>query len=148
MTCEVVLSSGEVVQADQEQNIDLWKALKGGSLNFGIVAAFTIRCFPQSSFYGGCIVAPISSIESQLRGLMYLLEANDQYAAIIMSISWNKDRDSFSVFTNLEYTQQTENPDVLKPFTEAQPQFLNTMRTSTLGDFADEAGKYAKPGPR
>ena len=42
---EIVLASGEVVTASAETNADLYKALKGGSNNFGVVISFTLRTF-------------------------------------------------------------------------------------------------------
>ncbi|KAJ8060841.1 hypothetical protein OCU04_009925 [Sclerotinia nivalis] len=43
---EIVLADGKIVNANQSDNHDLWKALKGGSNNFGIVTRFNIRTFP------------------------------------------------------------------------------------------------------
>lgn len=34
---EVVLGNGSIVNANADENADLWKALKGGSGNFGFV---------------------------------------------------------------------------------------------------------------
>lgn len=47
---EVVLASGEVVNASAEENSDLWTALRGGGNNFGIVTSFDFRTFPQGRF--------------------------------------------------------------------------------------------------
>jgi FAD/FMN-containing dehydrogenase len=44
---EIVLASGEIVQANAETNKDLWVALKGGGCNFGIVTRFDLRVFEQ-----------------------------------------------------------------------------------------------------
>ena len=43
---EVVLSSGQVVDANEKENSDLWVALRGGSSNFGIV---TCTPFPRGT---------------------------------------------------------------------------------------------------
>lgn len=43
---EVVLASGEVVNANTSCHPELWRALKGGSSNFGIVTKFDIDTFP------------------------------------------------------------------------------------------------------
>lgn len=55
---EVVLASGEVVTATESTRPDLWRALKGGANNFGIVTRFTVRCFPQDKFWGGYLYLP------------------------------------------------------------------------------------------
>jgi FAD/FMN-containing dehydrogenase len=149
---EIVLSSGAIIHASQTSHSDLWRALKGGSSNFGIVTRFDIRTFPQGPFYGGVISSPISTLDAQLKGFVELLEDFDPYAAIILSMRWSRDSDSFSIFCNLEYTEEESDPAYFRPFTQVQPQFLNTMRISTLSkklsDFDAEAGKYVKSGLR
>lgn len=57
LTCgvKVVLASGKLVNANATQNTDLFKALKGGSNNFGIVTRFDLRVFPQGKFWGTCL---------------------------------------------------------------------------------------------
>lgn len=46
---EVVLASGGIVNANATCHSDLWRALKGGSSNFGIVARFDIDTFLASN---------------------------------------------------------------------------------------------------
>ncbi|KAK6531739.1 hypothetical protein TWF694_002914 [Orbilia ellipsospora] len=50
---EVVLSNGLIVNANKNTNSDLFKALKGGSSNFGIVTRFDLRTWPSNGIYSG-----------------------------------------------------------------------------------------------
>lgn len=43
---EVILANGEILNANASSHPDLWRALKGGSSNFGIVTRFDIDTFP------------------------------------------------------------------------------------------------------
>lgn len=43
---EVVLADGSIVNANKSSHHDLWKALKGGGANFGIVTKFDMEAFP------------------------------------------------------------------------------------------------------
>lgn len=45
---EVVLADGRIVQANPDQHADLFKVLKGGGSNFGIVTRFDMHAFPMS----------------------------------------------------------------------------------------------------
>ena len=55
---EIVLASGSVTIASASTNADLWRALKGGSINFGIITHFTARSFPSSSIWSGFLYMP------------------------------------------------------------------------------------------
>jgi FAD/FMN-containing dehydrogenase len=55
---EVVLANGSIVEANANQNPTLWKALKGGSLNYGIVTRFDLRAMRAVDLaYGQSIIA-------------------------------------------------------------------------------------------
>lgn len=45
--CEVVLADGTIVEANANSHADLWRALKGGTSNFGIVMRFGIETHPE-----------------------------------------------------------------------------------------------------
>ncbi|KAF4636113.1 hypothetical protein G7Y89_g1974 [Cudoniella acicularis] len=50
---EVVLANGQIVNANSDENSDLWKALKGGSSNFGIVTRFDMEAMPARNISYG-----------------------------------------------------------------------------------------------
>lgn len=56
---EVVLSSGEVVNASPNENKDLFWALRGGGgSNFGIVTRFDLDAFPQGDIWSNTVIYP------------------------------------------------------------------------------------------
>lgn len=48
---EVVLANGTIINANSTTNADLWRALKGGSGNLGIVTRFDMETIPSTSLY-------------------------------------------------------------------------------------------------
>ncbi|KAI7971305.1 hypothetical protein EIK77_007359 [Talaromyces pinophilus] len=50
---EVVLSSGQIVQASRYNEPDLFRTLRGGGGNFGIITAYEVDIFPYSGMWGG-----------------------------------------------------------------------------------------------
>lgn len=50
---EVVLASGDIVNANADENADLWTALKGGMSNFGVVTRLDLNTFPTPGIWGG-----------------------------------------------------------------------------------------------
>ncbi|MCJ1436396.1 hypothetical protein MMC27_005775 [Xylographa pallens] len=145
---EVILASGDVVEANQNHNSDLWLALKGGSNNFGIVTRFDLRVFPQGALLGGIILYPPASASQILQGLCQLTAGFDPYAAAIISISWAADTSKRFVFAHFEYTQAETNPRALQPFFGIQPQLRNTMKLSGLTEVAVLASKFSPKGGR
>ncbi|KAI5926454.1 hypothetical protein F4810DRAFT_539542 [Camillea tinctor] len=63
---EVVLATGEVVNANANENQDLFKALKGGSSNFGIVTRFDMEAFDAPDLWGGLVIYPTSTTDQHI----------------------------------------------------------------------------------
>lgn len=52
---EVVLASGEVINANASDNADLFQALKGGQSNFGVITRFDMQAFDAPPLWGGVV---------------------------------------------------------------------------------------------
>lgn len=145
---EIVLSSGELTNANANENPDLFKALKGGSNNFGVVTGINMRVFPQGKFWGGFIGQPISTRFAQFQAFEEFASSAhyDPYAALINNYVYNAASGWF-IASNYEYTKPEPYPDVFKPFTDL-PQVFNTMRISNLSDFTIELAATSPLGNR
>jgi FAD/FMN-containing dehydrogenase len=55
LAAEVVTADGRVLTADEDENADLFWALRGGGGNFGVVTRFSYRLHPVTSVLGGPI---------------------------------------------------------------------------------------------
>ncbi|HEU0075183.1 MAG TPA: FAD-binding oxidoreductase [Dehalococcoidia bacterium] len=64
---EMVTAYGQIVRASQEENPDLFWALRGGGGNFGIVTEFEYQLQPVGTVYAGLIALPLTS--DALRGV-------------------------------------------------------------------------------
>lgn len=53
VNAEVVLADGTVVNANANEHADLFKGLKGGMANFGIVTRFDMQAFESGNLWGG-----------------------------------------------------------------------------------------------
>ncbi len=59
LAAEVVLANGDVVRASEDENADLFWAMRGGGGNFGIVTSFKYRLHPVGPIiFGGLIGFP------------------------------------------------------------------------------------------
>ncbi|CAH0051926.1 unnamed protein product [Clonostachys solani] len=142
---EVVLASGQVITAGPRTNPDLYKAMRGGGNNLGIMTKVTMRTFQQGSFYGGSVFYPPQSFPSQVDAIVNELNSpTTSETHLMISVAYSKQFEAFGGTLGLNqvyYTAPTaEPPQVLKPFTDVQPQIdaLNSMRNMTLIDAANE----------
>lgn len=53
LSYEIILANGTRATASESVNPRLWRALKGGSNNFGIVTSFVTRSFPSANIWSG-----------------------------------------------------------------------------------------------
>lgn len=70
MEYEVVLADGSVViaKADNEHE-DLFRVLKGGSNNFGIVTSFVMKTKPVTPIWGGVALRPVDCLSGAAKAL-------------------------------------------------------------------------------
>ncbi|KAI3400702.1 hypothetical protein diail_1911 [Diaporthe ilicicola] len=75
---EVVLASGEVTNANANENTDLFVSLRGGGNNFAIVTRYDMRTFKQGKFWGGTTFYFPNSFPGQVEA--YVKELKDPEA--------------------------------------------------------------------
>lgn len=146
---EVVLGTGQIVNANANTNPDLWRALRGGSNNFGAVTQFTMRTFDQGDFWGGFIGIDISTVDRQFQAFTDITASPnyDPFAAVIYSLVFDAPTGTWSVAAFLTYTKPQANPPFLQPLTSL-PQTFSTTRISKLTDFTQEIAASNPPGRR
>ncbi|KAI9155659.1 FAD-dependent monooxygenase CTB5 [Paramyrothecium foliicola] len=142
---EVALASGKVVNANSRENADLYKALRGGGNNFGVVTRVTFRTFKQGGFWGGSVFYFPDSFPSQVKALVAELKKPNPSPEthIMLSIGYSASYLSLGgtlCLNQLYYTREAQKPAVLAPFADIQPQIdsFNTMRNLTIVSAADE----------
>ena len=147
LVSQVVVASGDILNANANRNPDLFKALKGGSNNFGIVTRFDMKAFEQGPFWGGVIAHPFSAREDLFQAFekFALLQRDDPYAALINSFVWTPA--GWVIVNNVEYTKPKAYPRVFEPITDL-PQLFDTMRIDTHSHFSVELGLFALSGRR
>ncbi|OJZ85873.1 hypothetical protein ASPFODRAFT_207717 [Aspergillus luchuensis CBS 106.47] len=143
---EVVLASGEIVQATSQKNHDLWLALKGGSSNFGIVTNFNFQTFPLGGVWGGDAYFAISTVNQQLSAL-YNFTANrnyDRQAGLMVNLAYTPS--TGPILTNTyAYAAPVAYPTAFEEFT-AIPQLSNTTQISSLATLAIAEGSASPNG--
>src|SRR5829696_1609752 len=60
LSAEVVTADGEVVQASEDSEPDLFWAIRGGESNYGVATRFQLRLHEISEIVGGMLILPAS----------------------------------------------------------------------------------------
>src|SRR5215467_3061976 len=80
ISADVVTADGRMVTANENENEDLFWALRGGGGNFGVVTAFEFRLSPVADIYGGPIFFEPENTRDVLRFYRdFIAEAPEQY---------------------------------------------------------------------
>ena len=80
LSVEIVTADGQVLTASEEENEDLFWAVRGGGGNFGVVTSFTFRLHPLGpEIYGVLTIYPFEEAASVLRNWRdFALQAPDE----------------------------------------------------------------------
>lgn len=145
---EVILADGSIVNANKNENADLWVALRGGSNNFVLITRFDLHTFSQGSFLGGQIIYDFSTASQQIEAFSkFNSDPNyDEHATVIQIFGYGSGQ--FVILNSLQYTTPEFDPPALKPFTSIQPQILNTLRIGSHGEFATNVNGAGNIGLR
>lgn len=159
---EIVLASGTVTTASETTNPDLWRALKGGSNNFGIVTRFTTRAFPCLGIWSGMIFLPglqyAKVLDSFHQGVSQLNPKHpkfDRYATGPMAtFSYVHQLGLQVISINLVYTNYQQGGGSKWPaYWKATPfaslwRVWSTCRMRTVTSANDEMQVFTPPGRR
>ena len=104
--------------------------------------------FPQGKLWGGLTIVPISTAPKQFEALEEFVSASeiDPYASV-MNIHLYSNGSSASL-NSLIYTKPEQYPTIFKAFTDIEPQFMSSMRITTLSDITQELADAVPKGFR
>lgn len=152
---QVVFADGTIREVSQSTYPDLYKALRAGGNNFGIVTRFTVDAYPTQDLWGGAVrhMAAAGSLDAYIPALTALADRHEEdvNAAVIFSyIYLNPTRgDMWMTVTNLMNTAGIAFPPSLKNFTDFKTgEFFTSLRTAPLTSFTDELTASTVVGQR
>ena len=130
---EVVLASGRIVTASPLQNPDLFRALKGGGGNFGIVTRFALFTVPSRGVWGGEAIYTPDKLPALIRELVAYQtggQAADLDASMVQDVNFAGNWSSM-----LFHAQPlADYPPSLAPWKELAPSVDSTRQRPSLFD--------------
>jgi hypothetical protein len=160
---EIVLADGTITTASSTSHPELWRALKGGSNNFGIVTRFTARSFPSANIWSGFLYLPsfqYSAVLSTFQAFVArsvageVAERYDPHAAgPLACFTYLQQLRIQAIAINIVHTSPPQN---LRSWPESWRssgfgklwRFWSTCKVRTLGSATDEMSVLNPPGKR
>lgn len=144
---EVVLADGSVVEANESQNADLFRGLRGGGNNFGVVTRIDLKTFEQGQVWSGTIYSPLSTIDDQIKTFVELSAAEnyDENASFMTGIGYSQAQNLNVVVNDLVYTKAVENPPYYKGFLD-KPSIYSASSLYNMTALAQEKAAAVPPG--
>nr|POF06957.1 bifunctional solanapyrone synthase [Quercus suber] len=147
---EIVLANGSITLATSSQHADLWRALKGGTGNFGIVTRVTARTFPTGKVWAGTTFWTGWQTHAVLKAFFDFNKPEnfDEYAAgPILAICYVQSLGVKLVANTLVYTKPEPWAPVFKGF-KSLWRLWSTARVQSLTDSSLHLAGMAPSGQR
>ena len=126
---EIVLANASIVEVNANTHSDLFRALKGGNNNFGVVTRFDFPTFEQGLIWTGNLYYPLSVAHEVISEFVKITTADsyDEHASFITTFGYSQAQDLAVVTNGLEYTKEVESPLVYQGFLSL-PSLVNTSQ--------------------
>lgn len=129
---EVVLANGTQISANQTSHAGLFRALKGGQNNFGVITRFDFRTFDQGDLWSATLIHPITASQQAYTAFENFGNTtnNDPDAALITSFTAT-DHQTWTLSSTMKYIQPVARPPAFEEFL-ALPTLVTSETTADL----------------
>ncbi|OBT74599.1 hypothetical protein VF21_06372 [Pseudogymnoascus sp. 05NY08] len=139
---EIVLPNGTLTNVNRTSHPTLFRALKGGATNFGIITRFDISTFPQGGIASSLVINDISQRGAVLKAFTDIVEAEggfDVYASLVTSLLYTSTTKTWKIINIVAYTKPVTQPAVFKDLLSIPSATNSTsLSVTTLAELADE----------
>ncbi|OQU98803.1 FAD binding domain-containing protein [Cladophialophora immunda] len=137
---EVVLANGTITNASATSNPDLYRALRGGGANFGVVTAFKMEAIPYRGIWGGMVTHSFSETPALLEAFMDYGRNSLQHPKASAILNFGPDfvdGKSWIWYNDIQYTEPEIMPEGLRALVSvpslADETAISNLSTQTLG---------------
>ncbi|KAK9420126.1 putative FAD-binding PCMH-type domain-containing protein [Seiridium unicorne] len=130
---QVVLADGSTVDANKTSNPDLFRALKGGNNNFGVVTRMELAIFKQGPLWASTIYQLMSTKDDVIREFVKAnsRDSYDEYASFYTTFVYTQARGISVIANELEYTKEIDSPAIYEGFLSL-PNIQNNTRVTNM----------------
>ena len=137
---QLVLASGDIVNANADTNRDLFLALKGGSTNFGIVTRFDLYAFNGDGLWGGIVVYPADTAPQHISAFVNFNDRieDDPYASAIGIWQYSSETGKSLIMNCYEYTEPVARAPIFDEYLKIQGNVSDSMRITNMTSLTEE----------
>ncbi|KAM0490381.1 hypothetical protein ACHAP8_011598 [Fusarium lateritium] len=130
---EVVLADGRIVNANKNENPDLWKSLKGGSGNLGFVTRIDQRVVESNEIWAGFIFFDPSQRDVIFDKYIDFVENNENDLASQLIVSMRWDGEQYILVSVVSNSDAVEAPTSFSDLLHV-PSISNTTAKGKIAD--------------
>ncbi|RCI14962.1 hypothetical protein L249_7008 [Ophiocordyceps polyrhachis-furcata BCC 54312] len=155
---EVVLSCGTIVNANQKSNADLFKALKGGNTNFGIVTRVDFKTFEFKGLWDAEVVVSLKGpqvgrsemLDKISRTMVDFVANNDKDVAtsIHVAVTYVAAMQAELAILAITNSDNVENPALGRPARAVPNQRANVARHGKVANYVHAISRFQTKGSR
>ncbi|KAL7934089.1 hypothetical protein V8C35DRAFT_303167 [Trichoderma chlorosporum] len=136
---ELVLANGTLVNVSEASYPDLYRALKGGGNNFGVVTRYDLKTFPQGNVSVNSISYDVSQVGAVFDAFNNIAASPnfDPYVSVQADLLFSSATKAWSVSGSATYTKPVLHPEVFSGL-EAVPSISNTSEITAVAPLAAE----------
>ncbi|KAF9872422.1 FAD binding domain-containing protein [Colletotrichum karsti] len=139
---EVVLANGTITNANKSCNADLWRALKGGGSNFGIVTRFDLEALPTRELHYEVRLLPGNATDAVADTLVEFANYDMSMAdnALVTYLAYEgSERTAITIGTIYVNTAGEDNVTTAYDSLREIPAVFNSTEKKTLAKSANES---------
>ncbi len=130
---------GRVITVDGETHADLFRALKGGWNNFGIVTRFTMRTVPCERMWGGVVVSPKEHARDYIRATVNFTGRVADYpdSSMVSTLGHSPEFGNITAWAIMVETRGVPNSRAFEELS-AIPKLTDTCKPKTMLEIGSE----------
>lgn len=130
----------ELTNANANENADLFKALKGGSANFGIVTRFDMRAIVTGDLYGGLITHQLNATDKVISALSNFVDRAADYQAGSAFSFWSYIRGASEsvIISALHDATGTADAPAFAEYAAIEPRLSSSLRKASHLNMTEE----------
>ncbi|KAL0764064.1 hypothetical protein CaCOL14_013391 [Colletotrichum acutatum] len=140
---EVVLANGSIIDANAHENSGLWRALKGGSGNFGFVTRVDVEVVRSTQIWGGITTYDLSKTGDVIDAYVNFVNTMDKDPASQAIVTLLYGQQGLSLVAVLTNSDAKSTAPAFQEFAS----IANVSSTARVGSVAEMVPEFTGPTP-